>query len=605
MKSREKFSGPGPAEIQLRGELDRVRRQLAKLKRANEDSLGAAASSAPDDAMPLAPDDAMPLAPDAAMPPAPDAATPPAPATPDSPAAAAGERALPDPALLKAASGMATRTRRIRELVQEVSELGAERDRLESLYLLEAEANRGRAEKLHRILENICRINSELDPEVLLQRLAETIAGTLGFRIVLIRLLEPAGDMLRACAFSGIEGAARASLEREDVAREDFLSWLKDEFKISQSYFISHTQAFSKRLPAGYTPDLGPRAENEWHEDDVLLVPLFNRSGGLVAYFSLDDPVDRRVPTHETVELLEIFGNHAVVAIENARLYAQLEARTCELEETGRRMQETQALKDNFVSRVSHELRTPLTAIRAYVETLLGAREGDLEPERLRRFLSVVNEESERLTRMIESLLDLNRFDAGQEGRHRESVDVAELIEESLRMLLPVAQTGQIALKIAGRSADTRVDADRDQLRQLVLHLGGNAVKFTPPGGSVTFHLDGDSREVTLRVEDTGIGIPEHALEKIFDRFYQVDSSLVRRFGGSGLGLAICKSIAEGHGGRVFAESQPGRGSCFTVALPRHHQQGTAEVEGFHQAVDGRMPALGRPAETATHDAGR
>jgi response regulator RpfG family c-di-GMP phosphodiesterase len=102
-----------------------------------------------------------------------------------------------------------------------------------------------------------------------------------------------------------------------------------------------------------------------------------------------------------------------------------------------------------------------------------------------------------------------------------------------------------------------------------VLHLGSNAVKFTPAGGTVAFRLEGNEREITLRVEDTGIGIPEQAMERIFERFYQVDSSLVRRYGGTGIGLAICKSIVDWHGGRIFATSSPGQGSCFTVVLPR------------------------------------
>ncbi len=454
-----------------------------------------------------------------------------------------------------------------------IAELRADHDRLHALYLVAVEQNRQRADKLHRILENICEINSDLDLDQLLRRLAETIATTLGFRVVLIRLRDPCSGNLRACAFSGIQAPARAALESEDLPLEEFLSWLRPEFKISESYFISHMHDFSKQLPDGYTPDLGPREPGEWHEDDVLIVPLFNRSGELQAYFSVDDPADRRVPSRETIELLEIFGNHAVVAIENARLYRQLEAHSRELEEAGQRMGEIQTLKRNFVSTISHELRTPLSAMRAYVDTLLAAREGQIDHERLQHFLSVVNDESQRLGQLIETVLDLNRFDSGQMRLTRQIIDLGEVIAESEQLLQPVAQTGQIALKVAVEAADTRVDADRDQLRQLVLHLGSNAVKFTPAGGSVTIRLTGDSREITLQVEDTGIGIPEYALDRIFDRFYQVDSSLARRFGGTGLGLAICKSIAEWHGGRVIAESEPGSGSRFTVVLPRRNER--------------------------------
>ena len=457
-----------------------------------------------------------------------------------------------------------------------IAELNADRERLNTLYMLAVEQNRLRADKLHRILENICDINSGLDLDALLRRLAETIASTLGFRVVLIRLREPGTDRLRACAFSGIDAPSRAALEAQDVPLIEFLSWLREEFKVSQSYFISHSHDFSRRLPAGVTPDLGPREAGEWHPEDVLIVPLFDRTGEPVAYFSVDDPMDRHVPSRETIELLEIFANHAVVAIENARLYSRLETHSRELEEAGQRLGEVLTLKHNFVSTVSHELRTPLAAISAYMDSLLGAREGQIDHDQLQRFLSVVNEESQRLTRLIESLLDLNRIDAGLTKLTRQTIDLRELIEETARLLTPVAQIGQIALKDSVECADTRVDADRDQLRQLALHLGSNAIKFTPPGGSVTLRLFGDEREIGLQVEDTGIGIPEHALDKIFERFYQVDSSLERRFGGTGLGLAICKSIAEWHGGRVIAESEVGRGSRFTVVLPRRSDRRVA-----------------------------
>ena len=466
----------------------------------------------------------------------------------------------------QAAEAPAADTQALRQRVEELEET---RERLSRLYFTQLDENRKRAQKLHHILRVVSDINSDLDPDTLLSRIAETIQQSLGFRIVLIRVREPGTSLLRARAFAGLGEDARAHLAAEDVNLDDFQSWLKDEFKVSQSYFISHKESFSQVLPRGYVADLGRREEWEWHEHDVLLVPLHTRQGELIAYFSVDDPVDRMVPTRETVELLEIFGNHAVVAIENARLYRQLEVHTRELEDTSQRMKEVSALKSNFLATVSHELRTPLTAIRAYVDTLLGTPSEKLPHGQLTRFLKIINEESQRLARLIESVLDLNRFDSGHLRLRRQSLDLSEIVSEVARLLEPVGQAGQVALKVVNEAADTRLDADRDQMRQLVLHLGSNAVKFTPPGGTTTFRLVGDARELTLRVEDTGIGIPEQALERIFERFYQVDSSLVRRYGGTGLGLAICKSIVDWHGGRVFATSKPGHGSCFTVVLPR------------------------------------
>jgi len=450
-----------------------------------------------------------------------------------------------------------------------VTELEEARERLSRLYATQLEENRKRSQKLQHILRVVSDINSDLDPATLLARIAETIQQILGFRIVLIRVREPGTNLLRARAFAGLDQEARAQLAAEDVNLDDFLSWLKDDFKVSHSYYISHKESFNRSLPRGHTADLGPRQDWEWHEDDVLLVPLYNRESELTAYFSVDDPVDRMVPPRETIEMLEMFGVHALVAIENARLYRQLEAHTHELEDASQRMKEVSALKSTFVATVSHELRTPLTAIRAYVDAMLGSPPESFDREQIARFLRVISEETQRLARLIESVLDLSRFDSGHLRLRRQSVDMAEIVGEVVQLLEPVGQAGQVTLKMAATATDTRVDADRDQMRQLVLHLGSNAVKFTPAGGTMTFRLEGDAHEITLRVEDTGIGIPEQALEKIFERFYQVDSSLVRRYGGTGLGLAICKSIVDWHGGRIFAASQPGQGSCFTVVLPR------------------------------------
>jgi histidine kinase/DNA gyrase B/HSP90-like ATPase/HD domain-containing protein/GAF domain-containing protein/phospho-acceptor domain-containing protein len=213
--------------------------------------------------------------------------------------------------------------------------------------------------------------------------------------------------------------------------------------------------------------------------------------------------------------------------------------------------------------------KATLAAIRAHVETLLAAREEEIPFDLQRRFLAILHDESERLARLVESMLDLNRFDAGVLRIARENVDLAGVLEEAAGALAPAAEAAQVDLKAEIDAADTRMDADRDQIKQLVLHLGGNAVKFTPRGGRVTLRLSGDARDVTLQVEDSGSGIPEALLERIFGRSHPVDSSVVRRYGGAGLGLAICRSIVEWHGGRVFAESAPGRGSRFTVVLPR------------------------------------
>jgi signal transduction histidine kinase/response regulator RpfG family c-di-GMP phosphodiesterase len=507
----KKHQGPSATELRLKAELDRVRRELTKHKKDKED-------------VPAAP-------------------------------------------RIEGGSDASGEVERLRS---HVDELERTRERLSRLYFNQLDENRRRAGKLHDILRVISELNADMDLDALLERIAATIQSSLGFRIVLIRVREPGTDRLRAAAFAGLAPAACAALRAEVVPVPTFASWLKDDFRVSRSYFISHKDEFSRSLPPGYVPDLGPRKEWEWHPQDVLFVPLVDGEGELAGYFSVDDPVDRLVPSQETIELLEIFGSHAVVAMENARLYRQLAQRTRDLEDADHRMQETNRLKGQFVSAISHELRTPLTAIQAYVDTLLATRIEEVPPDRTRHFLQVINEEGQRLSRLIESVLDLSRFDSGHIHAQRQDLDFGMVIEETLWLLRRMAETRQVDLKVECKVADTHLDANRDQMRQLVLHLGSNAIKFTPAGGAVVLRLLGDERNLLLQVEDSGIGIPEDALEKIFDRFYQVDSSLVRRYGGTGLGLAICKSIVEWHGGHIRARSAPGEGSCFTVLLPRH-----------------------------------
>jgi signal transduction histidine kinase/HD-GYP domain-containing protein (c-di-GMP phosphodiesterase class II) len=511
MSPRRKKQGPSTGELRLRTELDRLRREITKLKK--------------------------------------------------------GEDLLPTDAPMVAAprSSESEKTR----LASRVAELEQSQSRLSKLYFTQLDENRRHSSRLREILRSVSEINADLDLEGLLERVAGAIQSCVGFRIVFIRLREPGGDRLRAAAYSGLGQVARQALDSCEVRIEDLRAWLRDEFKVGRSYFISHKHPFSRELPAGYVADLGRRKEWEWHAEDILLTPLVDSRGELLGYVSVDDPADRLVPSQETIELLEVVASHAAVAIENAQRIRRAMAGTPELEAAGDSPREMDRLKREFVSTISHELRTPLTVIQAFTDTVLHAGIDQVPHDRLHEFVNVVDEESRRLSRLIESVLDIGRFDAGAFQAQRRPTDLMEIVDESLWMLSRMAQARQVDLKVARELDDTGLDADRDQIRQLVLHLASNAIKFTPPGGRVFLRVAGNEDSVAFDVEDTGIGIPEEALEKIFDRFYQVDSSLVRRYGGGGLGLAICKSIVEWHRGTITVRSRPGTGSTFTVVLPR------------------------------------
>jgi signal transduction histidine kinase len=457
----------------------------------------------------------------------------------------------------------------MQQLRNRVRDLEAMRERLSRLYFSQVETGKARMEKLHRILEVVTHLNSSQDVDSLLARIVGTVQRSLGFRIVLLRILDPATNTLRARAFAGLSDAAIRQLEAHDVPLEQFQSWLADELRVSRSYFISHKHPFSRQLAGGVVHDLGLREDFEWHPEDVLFVPLYTREGLITAYLSVDDPVDRLVPSRETIEMLEIFGNHVVVALENARLVQSLGERSRELEDANRRMGELNQLKSSFLSAVSHELRTPLTSIRAYLDSL----RDDLEHRSLEaplRFVGILDDEARRLSDLIDSVLLFSHLERGSNPMEFKSLDAREPVRIASEALLPLADAKKVSLQIDAPDAEIRVEADLELLKQLLLHLGGNAIKFTAPGGSVRISAaaDGD-RGLVLTVSDTGIGIPEGHLERIFERFYQVDQSLVRRFGGTGLGLALCKSIVELHGGRIAVESTVGEGSTFTVRIPR------------------------------------
>ncbi|MDO8616784.1 MAG: ATP-binding protein [Dehalococcoidia bacterium] len=217
-----------------------------------------------------------------------------------------------------------------------------------------------------------------------------------------------------------------------------------------------------------------------------------------------------------------------------------------------------------FTADASHELRTPLTAIKGHSEVAL---QRSRSPESYRQALVAINEEADRVIRLTTSLLSLARADAGQIPLSLEDVDVAEAVRAAAEHSHPSAERKQVRLRV-DPGPETRVTADEDLLIQLMLNLLDNAIKYTPSGGEVTVGWATESDAVSLKVRDTGIGIDREDIPHIFDRFYRVDKARSRAAGGAGLGLSISLWIAEAHGGSIVVESQPGKGSTFTVRLP-------------------------------------
>ena len=239
------------------------------------------------------------------------------------------------------------------------------------------------------------------------------------------------------------------------------------------------------------------------------------------------------------------------------------------------RLQTTEEVRRRFVSDASHELKTPLASIRLLTDSIL--QNEQMDAETAKEFVADIGEEAERLTRITEKLLTLTRLDTAPPVE-TEPVDVKYVVEKVEHMLSPLAQAVDVRLRCRLEEG-CLVRATQDDLYQIAFNLMENAIKYNLPQGEVLVTLEGTGETVFLRVEDTGVGIPEEDLPKIFDRFYRVDKARSRAAGGTGLGLSIVRDTARQHGGTVTARHREGtQGTCFEVTFPRCRAKGVCRV---------------------------
>lgn len=233
---------------------------------------------------------------------------------------------------------------------------------------------------------------------------------------------------------------------------------------------------------------------------------------------------------------------------------------------------ELDRMRKEFVANVSHELRTPLTTIKSYVETLL--HEDMPDGEMQRQFLRVVDAEADRMSRLVQDLLQLSQLDYRRVQWDLEYIRLSELVDQAYRKLQAQAEAKDLRWEHRHPDDEPLVYVDPDRIQQVILNLLSNAIEFTPPGGSITVTVGRDKGHLRVAVSDTGIGIPAEDLPRIFDRFYRVDKARARTLGGTGLGLAIAREIIAAHGGQMGIESVEGQGTTVWFTVPHGEEAG-------------------------------
>jgi len=322
------------------------------------------------------------------------------------------------------------------------------------------------------------------------------------------------------------------------------------------------TKAVARMEDAAADPDYDHRFSSESlggvSASRMLGVPMMREQrilGAIVVGWGKAGPIS---PTHEA--LLKTFADQAAIAIENVRLFHELEEKNAHIETVSR-------LKSEFLANMSHELRTPLNAIIGFSEALGERYFGDLN-DKQEEYVKDIRESGLHLLSLINDVLDLSKIEAGKMELELSDFDLPSALRNVVTLVKERAQRHGIALKLDLASSLGAIRADERKFKQIMLNLLSNAVKFTPDGGSVVVAAERDERAIGITVTDTGPGIAAEDQPAVFEEFRQVGPRSARKVEGTGLGLPLAKRFVELHGGKIWVQSQVGEGSTFGFTLP-------------------------------------
>jgi signal transduction histidine kinase len=314
-------------------------------------------------------------------------------------------------------------------------------------------------------------------------------------------------------------------------------------------------------------PDISQTMVQRFHARAVMVLPLIARGKTLGIMWLVDSKSPRQFSELE-IEQANLISGQAAIAIDNAMLFKQLSQANRQLEESYERLKNLDSMKMEFFTLLSHELRTPLTTIKGYADLLEDGVLGSLNEEQ-RDKLAKISIGVDRLTKIVDNLSDLSSIASKKYTMDIIPVSLNDLISEVAKGIAFLAERKGINLTWDVPIDLPMVYVDRARISQVILNIVNNAIKYTPPGGSITIRAKDEPGHVLVSVHDTGIGIPKRDLQNIFSGFYHSGYKLSYEYKGAGLGLALSKGIIESHGGRIWAESEVGKGSTFYFTLPK------------------------------------
>lgn len=311
--------------------------------------------------------------------------------------------------------------------------------------------------------------------------------------------------------------------------------------------------------------------------NSFVCAPISSQEGVIGALFAGSESIYSPITTGDK-EIVSILAAQISQTLENARLFEQtwrshqeleikVKERTKELSEALEEIKIVTKRKSDFVSAVAHELRTPLTSIKGYAVLLSAGKLGEISPG-VKQRLEKINKHSDSLTQLINNILDISRIESGKQEMKIETVNIRELLDSLADLFAPQLKEKQLSFACDVSGDIASFPADKDQLKRVFINLVGNALKYTPPNGTITIRVATKGRMAQIDVADTGIGIAPQNLTKIFEEFYREDTEANQSIKGTGLGMSLVKYIVEAHKGKIWVQSKLQSGTTVSFTLP-------------------------------------